>query len=86
MRHTFGTTLAVKGVEVRTIMELMGHRDLKTTMKYLYAVPDRMKRAGENLGLDGTTHGEADEAEGRKLHRSGQDMDTGTDTAKIPEQ
>ena len=81
MRHTFGTTLAAEGEDVRTIMELMGHVDLKTTMKYLHAAPDRMRRAVENLDLDGTTQAEVDEAEGQKLHRGRQDMGTGTDTA-----
>ena len=81
MRHTFGTTLAAKGEDVSAIMELMSHIDLKTTMKYLHAAPDRMRRAVETLGLDGTTQPEVDEAEGRKLHSGRQDMDTGTDTA-----
>ena len=54
MRHTFGTTLAAKGEDVRTIQELMGHKDLKTTMIYLHAAPNRMRAAVENLGLDGS--------------------------------
>ena len=36
--------------------------------------------------LDGTTQAEVGEAEGLKLHRGRQDMDTGTDTTKIPDQ
>jgi len=54
MRHTFGTTLAANGVGVRDIMAMMGHSDIKTTMIYLHASPDRMARAVENLGLDGS--------------------------------
>jgi integrase len=31
LRHTFGSHLAMRGVPMRTIMELMGHADIKTT-------------------------------------------------------
>ena len=54
LRHTFGTTLAADGVDVVTIQKLMGHSDIKTTMRYLHAAPDRMQWAVENLQLDGT--------------------------------
>ena len=61
LRHTFGTHLVANGVDIRTIQELMGHTDLKTTMKYLHAAPNRMRGAVENLNLDGTTQEEKDE-------------------------
>ena len=54
LRHTYGTTLAANGVDVVTIQKLMGHTDIKTTMRYLHAAPDRMKWAVETSGLDGT--------------------------------
>ena len=69
LRHTFGTTLAANGKDIRTIQELMGHVDIKTTMKYLHAAPHRMKWAVQDLRLDGTTEAE--------MHEGGQDMDTG---------
>jgi integrase len=34
LRHTFGTTMAAQGVPLRTLMEWMGHRDLKTVQIY----------------------------------------------------
>ncbi len=49
LRHTFGTALAAAGVDVVAIKELMGHTDIKTTMIYLHAAPNRMKGAVENL-------------------------------------
>jgi len=54
MRHTFGTTLAANGVGVRDLMALLGHSDIKTTMVYLHASPDRMAGAVQNLQLDGS--------------------------------
>lgn len=35
LRHTFGTECAARGVPVPTIKELMGHADIKTTMRYV---------------------------------------------------
>lgn len=39
LRHTFGTRLAAKGVTAKQIQELMGHRDVETTKRYLHFVP-----------------------------------------------
>jgi integrase len=36
LRHTYGTRLAQAGVELFTISRLMGHKDVKTTMRYLH--------------------------------------------------
>ena len=73
MRHTYGTTLAANGVDVVTIQRLMGHTDIKTTMQYLHAAPDRMQWAAESLHLDGTTQEELDEvASGEKKRKEGQ--------------
>jgi site-specific recombinase XerD len=35
LRHTFGTECGARGVPVPTIKELMGHSDIKTTMRYV---------------------------------------------------
>jgi site-specific recombinase XerD len=42
LRHTYCTDLAAAGVDIRTIQELAGHSDIKTTMKYVHLV-DRNK-------------------------------------------
>ena len=36
LRHTFVTRLASAGVPARTIMELAGHRDLATSLRYMH--------------------------------------------------
>lgn len=47
-RRTFITTLAQKGVGVRVLQALAGHRDLRTTAVYIEA-NDAMKRAAVEL-------------------------------------
>ncbi len=39
LRHTFGSLLAVGGVDVVTIQKAMGHSALSTTSRYLHARP-----------------------------------------------
>jgi integrase len=39
LRHTFGSLLAAKGVDVVTIQKAMGHSALATTSRYLHARP-----------------------------------------------
>jgi integrase len=39
LRHTFGTQMAAAGVPMRTLQEWMGHRDIKTTERYVDYAP-----------------------------------------------
>ncbi len=52
-----------------TIRNLMGHRDLKATVRYLHAAPHRMCGAVESLNLDGTTQEEVEKDEREKGHQ-----------------
>jgi integrase len=47
LRHTFGSRLGMAGVDLRTIQELMGHKDIKMTMRYSHPTPEHKRRAVE---------------------------------------
>ena len=49
LRHTFGSRLGMKGYDIKTIAELMGHKDIKMTMRYSHPTPEHKKRAVESL-------------------------------------
>lgn len=45
LRHTFCSHLAMKGVPARAIQELAGHKDLKTTLRYMHLSPGATESA-----------------------------------------
>jgi integrase len=49
LRHCFGSRLAEKGVDSFTIMELMGHSDLRMTERYVHATDPHKRQAVEKL-------------------------------------
>jgi integrase len=49
LRHTFATWLALAGVQSHVIKELMGHKDIKTTMQYMHVAKEYLRDASEKL-------------------------------------
>lgn len=54
LRHTFASWLALQGETLLTIMELMGHRDIKMTMRYAHLIPDQKRAAVLKLAKNKT--------------------------------
>lgn len=50
LRHTFASWLAMDGVDIYTIMELLGHSNIKMTMRYAHLIPDQKNEAVQNMG------------------------------------
>src|SRR5579862_2826144 len=52
LRHTFGTSLVNKNVNLIVIQRLLGHKKLETTRKYLHINNVELRQAVEQLVLD----------------------------------
>jgi len=49
LRHTFASHLVMKGVDLPTVMKLMGHSDIETTMIYSHLADKHVDKAVEKL-------------------------------------
>jgi integrase len=48
-RHTFASRMTRDGVDIVTVKELLGHADIKTTMRYAHSNDDAKRRAVQRL-------------------------------------
>ena len=73
MGHTFASWLVMGGVDLRTVQEWLGHKDIRMTMRYAHLAPNHMRRAVSILGGGaGWPSGSAEDIlDSRYLHTKG---------------
>lgn len=63
LRHTFASHLVMGGVDIRTVQELLGHKDIRMTMRYSHLAPDHMTKAVRVLDYDSEQAGASSEVQ-----------------------
>jgi integrase len=51
LRHTATTLLISSGVDIKTVKEICGHSDIKTTMNYIHLVPGNLDRVSQMFSV-----------------------------------
>ena len=57
LRHTFGSHMMMQGVNLKTVQQVLGHKDIKMTMRYSHLSPEYVQDAMERLDTLWTPYG-----------------------------
>lgn len=49
LRHTFASHLVMAGVDLTMVSRLLGHKDIKMTLRYAHLAPEHMVKAVDIL-------------------------------------
>jgi integrase len=60
MRHTAATLMIGSGIDLRTVQEICGHKDIKTTMGYAHLLGDNLRRVAQTFSVKPGVISEAD--------------------------
>ena len=50
LRHTAASHHVMSGVDLATLKEILGHKDISMTLRYSHLAPNHKRKAMENLG------------------------------------
>jgi len=67
LRHTFASYLVMAGVDIRTVQELMGHKDIKMTMRYSHLSQSHLLEAVNRIGTNMAQNGSSPSVDFAKL-------------------
>lgn len=51
LRHTATTLMMASGVDLRTVQEICGHQDIKTTMNYVHLLSERVRETARSFSI-----------------------------------
>lgn len=62
LRHTAATLMLDAGVDLRTVQEILGHKNLETTARYIHALGKNVSRAAKTFSLNPSAKSETSPA------------------------
>lgn len=60
LRHTFASRLVMKGTDLRTVQDLMGHKTITMTQRYAHLSPEHQREAVQRLADEESTDTKTD--------------------------
>jgi integrase len=67
LRHTFGSHLVMQGINLKTVQQLMGHKEIQTTMRYSHLSPEYVQDAISKLDGVWTPYGHRQNLEKKQI-------------------